>query len=61
MEEGFALEGVIVLQGVRLDQSPCDTRLGIKVAVDWELDVLLVCNVVDPIGFHLFEDHDVFT
>ena len=58
--ERFGIESVIFLQGVRLNQSPCDTRLGTKVAVDWECDVLLVCNVVDTAGRFFVDHHDVF-
>ena len=61
MEEGFTSKRVIVLQGVRLDQSPCDTGLRTKVAVDWERDVLFIYNVVNTIGCFLVNHHNVFT
>ena len=35
-EEWFALEIAVVLEGVRLDQSPRGSNLGIKIAVYWE-------------------------
>ena len=58
--EGF-LERILILQGVRLDQGPRETRFRIKVTVNWEWVFLLVHNVVDTIGFDFFKQHDVFT
>ena len=52
---------IVVLQGVRLDQSPRCTRLGTKIAVDWEGDVLLVDDFVVSIVFYYIRNHDVFT
>ena len=49
--EGF-LECILVLQGVRLDQGPRETRFRIKVTVNWEWDFMLVRNVVDTTVFH---------
>ena len=59
--ERFALERSIVLQGVRLDQSPSGTRLRTKVAVDWERNVVLVHDVIDSICCYVFELHKVCT
>ena len=56
--ERFVLELVVVLQRVRLDQSPCEIKLGTKVTVDAEQDVLFVKNGVEIIGFCFVTQQD---
>ena len=55
--EWFACKRAIVLERVGLDQSPCHTSLGTKVAINWERNVVLVNNVVDTTGFGFLKQH----
>ena len=40
-----------------MEQSPCHTGLGTKVAVHWEQNVVLVHDAVDTIGFVVLRQH----
>ena len=53
------LERVIVLQGMRLDQSPRGPRLRTKVAKDWKGGVLIIHNVVNTISSLVLKQHNV--
>ena len=46
---------------MRLNQSPCHTRLGTKVAVDRERIVTVPHNFVNAFDVYIFILHDVFT
>ena len=56
--ERFSYENAPVLKSVGHDQSPCEIRLRIKIAVGPEQDVFLVKNFVESIGFYFVTQQD---
>ena len=56
--ERISPEDINELKRVGHDQSPCEIRFRIKIAVGPEQDVFFVKNVVESIGFYLVTKQD---